>query len=144
MEIAIIVLTYAVYRIIKHLKNRNDNKMNLAILGLVVYISVIALALIASLITPIFVTRYTIPVVGLLIVFLSYIFATEKYKILTGIAGTVIIILYIANFMVFYSQNYNKNILVSRSPKKVFKFVRELCLDMKWEQWLKWIKKNVT
>ena len=110
---ATIVFAYSMYRIVKYFiykkKNGSDLKMNLAILAFAVYIAVIAIALLASIITPIFTTRYTIPMIGLLIVFLAYIFGTEKYKVLKMILGLAIMILYIANFMVFYSENYNKN-----------------------------------
>ena len=106
---ACLIAIYSVYRIIKHFVSKNDSKMNIAILGLVVYICVIVIALLASLITPIFTTRYTIPVVGLLITFFAYLFASEKHIAIKIVAGFAIIVLWATNFVAFYNENYNKN-----------------------------------
>lgn len=112
---AVSVTIFVIYRIIKYFidckKNNNnkDNYMNIAILGLVIYIFVIAIALIASCITPIFTTRYTIPIFGTLTIFIAYIVSQDKYKLIRTIGASVIAVLCIANFVAFYNENYNEN-----------------------------------
>lgn len=112
---ALSVAIFAIYRIVKYFidckKNINskDDNMNIAILGLVIYIAVIAIALIASFITPIFTTRYTIPIFGTLTIFIAYIVSQDKYKLIRTIGASVIVVLCIANSVAFYNENYNKN-----------------------------------
>lgn len=114
---AIIVMIFAIYKIIKYFKKckeckNKDEKMSVAICGLIIYVSVIAIALLASLITPIFTTRYTIPMLGVLAIFIAYIISSDKCRIERTIGATAIVILCIANFVSVYNENYSKNNII--------------------------------
>ena len=73
------------------------------------YFGVIFVSLILSIKTDIFTTRYTIPMIGLLIFAVSYIFSLEKKKWITIILTSCIIMLFGINAYKFYLENYNES-----------------------------------
>ncbi len=104
---ASIVLIYVAIKIAT--KRKEDSNIKVCIWGLIVYFGVIFVSLILSIKTDIFTTRYTIPMIGLLIFAVSYIFSLEKKKWITIILASCIIMLFGINAYKFYLENYNES-----------------------------------
>lgn len=104
---ASIVLIYVAIKIAT--KRKEDSNIKVCIWGLIVYFGVIFVSLILSIKTDIFTTRYTIPMIGLLIFAVSYIFSLEKKKWITIILTSCIIMLFGINAYKFYLENYNES-----------------------------------
>lgn len=104
---ASICLIYVALKIAK--KKKEDSNIKVCIWALIVYFGVILASLILSLKTDIFTTRYTIPMIGLLIFAISYIFSLEDKKWITIIFASCIIILFGINAYKFCSENYDES-----------------------------------
>lgn len=98
-----------VYIIVKTiLEYKKDNKKVIpVILSVIIYIGVIAAALILSTVSDIFTTRYTIPMLGLLCIYISYILSLSNKKI-TLVICTIILALSINNSIIFFNKNYDE------------------------------------
>ncbi len=113
--IATFVLIFAsilfIYLIVKTVLEYRKDKTKIIppILSAYVYFGVIILSLLISLkVQDIFTTRYTIPMLGLLAVFIAYILSVSNNKI-TTIIFAIIIALSINNSVVFFTKNYNES-----------------------------------
>lgn len=104
---ASICLIYVALKIAK--KKKEDSNIKVCIWALIVYFGVILASLIISIKTDIFTTRYTIPMIGLLIFAISYIFSLEDKKWITIIFASCIIILFGINAYKFYLENYDES-----------------------------------
>ncbi len=100
---------FFIYLIVKTILEykKDKSKVIAPIMYFAVYLGVIIIALIISNISEIFTTRYTIPMIGLLAVFIAYILSVSNKKILYLISG-IIILLSINNAIIFFNDNYNE------------------------------------
>lgn len=107
----IIIFTFAsifsIYWIYKLIKQRKSEDSKLPVYATLVYIISIAIPLIISIKLDMFVTRYTIPMLGLLLIGIAYILSKETNKIILTIVTMCIAILSISNIYIFYSQIYD-------------------------------------
>lgn len=113
--ISIFVLVFAsllfIYLIVKSILEykKDKTKITVPILSGCVYLGVIILTLLISFkMQDIFTTRYTIPMLGLLILFIAYVLSISDNKI-TAIICAIIIALSINNSVIFFSKNYDKS-----------------------------------
>lgn len=113
--ISIFVLVFAsllfIYLIVKSILEYKKDKIKIVvpILSGCVYLGVIILTLLISFkMQDIFTTRYTIPMLGLLILFIAYVLSISNNKI-TAVICAIIIALSINNSVIFFSKNYDKS-----------------------------------
>lgn len=113
--ISIFVLVFAsllfIYLIVKSILEykKDKTKITVPILSGCVYLGVIILTLLISFkMQDIFTTRYTIPMLGLLILFMAYVLSVSNNKI-TAIICAIIIALSINNSVIFFSKNYDES-----------------------------------
>lgn len=100
---------FYVYLIVKAvIEFKKDKKQSMIpILFGSVYLLVIIISLILSNVSDIFTTRYTVPMLGLITVFISYFLAKSNKKIIT-IVVICMLILSINNSIIFFNKNYAK------------------------------------
>lgn len=112
-DLSTFILVFAsilfVYIIIKTiLEYKKDKKKVIpVILSVAIYLGVIAAALILSTVSDIFTTRYTIPMLGLLCAYISYILSISNNKLTLAIC-TVILALSINNGIIFFNKNHDE------------------------------------
>ena len=105
---AIVLFGYIIIKTILEYK-KDKQKMLIPILSGCVYLGVIIVTLVISLLKQdIFTTRYTVPMLGLLLIFMSYVLSISNTKI-TAIICTIIIALSINNSTIFFAKNYNES-----------------------------------
>lgn len=105
---SLIVVTYIIIRIIEMLKS-NKKESYIAIVPLAIYVTVILFALTVSLVRPVFITRYMLPMITLFVFELSYILSKEKNLVFKIAVVLGILILSILNSKVLFNNYYNKN-----------------------------------
>ena len=111
-DLSTLILVFAsilfIYIIIKTILEYKKDKKKIipVILSVTVYLGVIAAALILSTVSDIFTTRYTIPMLGLLCVYISYILSISNKKVAMAICA-VIFVLSINNSIIFFNKNYD-------------------------------------
>jgi uncharacterized membrane protein len=109
---AILMYAYIGYRVYKAKKEKEDIKP--ALLSGFVYVGVIAIMLIASIVTPILFSRYLMVMTGLYIFTLAFMMSKEKKKWITILVCTIILILGIisnvTNIMINYDSSNMKQI----------------------------------
>lgn len=105
---AIILFIYLIIKAILEYK-KDKTKIVVPILSACIYLGVIVLTLLVSLkMQDIFTTRYTIPMLGLLLVFVAYVLSVSNNKI-TAITCAIIIALSVNNSIIFFNKNYNES-----------------------------------
>ncbi len=107
---AILITIYIILSLFKMYKNSN-NKTNIlyVLIPLLIYISVIIFALLASIIRPVFITRYMLPMLGLYVFSLSYILSNEKNKWIPLCIISFLAILSIYNSYLVLNNVYTKD-----------------------------------
>lgn len=104
---AIIFYLYLIVKTVKEYK-KDKTKIVTPIIFAGIYLGVIVVALIVSNISDIFTTRYTIPMLGLLVLYIAYVLSVSNNKI-TFLACAIIIALSINNNILFLNKNYDKS-----------------------------------
>ncbi len=100
---AVLTLVYLIIKLKQNYQNRNP-----FFLGLIVYITVICISLLLSIISGVFIARYTLPMFGLLTLFISYILSLEKKKYIRVIVVMILLSLSFINAFNLYKNNYNE------------------------------------
>lgn len=101
-----ILMAYVIYVIIKNIIKKE--KIWVGIIPLVIYLSIIIIAAIISIKSPILYARYLFPITGLLIFAISYFMAKDNNKYIIGIVCIVILIMSAMNFISVIKENYDK------------------------------------
>lgn len=114
---SILMYIYIIIKIYKLKKQKESIKP--AILGMGVYVGVIAIMLVISIVTPILYSRYLLVMTGLYIFAICFILAKEKNKILTTVICIIILILAII------SEIQNININYDRNNKELYNYINE-------------------
>ena len=134
---AILIVIYTVIKLInfkkiekkssKNVQNEEANQnekmvYTLVMNALVPYVLVIIFALVVSVFRPIFITRYMIPMLPLLIFALSVIISNEKNKTILVIFIVGILVFYTSNQIIVYNKNYNvQNYALKEEMKDLIK-----------------------
>lgn len=105
---SILLCVYIIYKIIKIYKKEKSKAM-LAIMPLMTCIFVVLFALIVSIIRPVFITRYMLPMIGLFIFLFAYIISNEDKKILKTVIILGITSLSIYNSYIFLHTVYSND-----------------------------------
>ena len=105
--IAILVLSYIVYIIVKNIKQKN--KITEGILPIIFYLLVILAVSIVSIKSPILYARYLFTISGLLIFSISYFLAKENNKLIIGIICGAICVLSLTNLVANIEENYDSS-----------------------------------
>ena len=104
---ASILFIYLIVKSILEYK-KDKTKAIVPIISVAIYFGVIAVALLISNISEIFTTRYTIPMIGLLALFIAYILSVSNKKITYLVCG-IIIALSIYSAVIFFNNTYNED-----------------------------------
>ncbi len=105
-----IYLGFVIYKYIKENKVNNDNNiLKAAIKSICIYISVILVALIISLKSPILYPRYLVVITGLLIFFIASIMSKEKSTYITIEICIIIFVTSLVNNISFINNNYDNS-----------------------------------
>ena len=103
---AILMYIYIGIKIYKMKKEGKD--INVVLLSGGTYIGVIAIILLASIITPILYSRYLLVMTGLYIFVLAYVLSNEKNKIIAAVVCIVTLVLAIVSNITNIKINYDK------------------------------------
>lgn len=105
--VASLLIVYIAINIIKNKKK--DKNISVCIWAISVYFGVIILSLLLSFVTDIFTTRYTLPMIGLLVFAISYVCSLENKKwVLISFMSIVVILFGISTYNV-YLENYDNS-----------------------------------
>ncbi len=104
-------------------KNRKDKNAKLAMIAILIYAIIIVVSLIVSIVKPIFVPRYSFPMVALVIFAISYVLANIENQKIYSIMMLCLIFISVANIGKFYNKIY------SRENQEVFQIVEENLKD---------------
>lgn len=86
-----------------------DRGAKLAILFIIMYGTIVIVSLIISIVKPIFIPRYTFPIVSLMIFVLSYVLANIRNKPVYYFLMICLLFLSLVNFVGFYKKVYSEN-----------------------------------
>lgn len=105
--VASLLIVYIAINIIKNKKK--DKNISVCIWAISVYFGVIILSLLLSFVTDIFTTRYTLPMIGLLVFAISYVCSLENKKwVLISFMSIIVILFGISTYNV-YLENYDNS-----------------------------------
>lgn len=105
--VASLLIVYIAINIIKNKKK--DKNISVCIWAISIYFGVIILSLLLSFVTDIFTTRYTLPMIGLLVFAISYICSLENKKwVLISFMSIIVILFGISTYNV-YLENYDNS-----------------------------------
>lgn len=105
--VASLLIVYIAINIIKNKKK--DKNISVCIWAISVYFGVIILSLLLSFVTDIFTTRYTLPMIGLLVFVISYVCSLENKKwVLISFMSIIVILFGISTYNV-YLENYDNS-----------------------------------
>lgn len=105
--VASLLIVYIAINIIKNKKK--DKNISVCIWAISVYFGVIILSLLLSFVTDIFTTRYTLPMIGLLVLAISYVCSLENKKwVLISFMSIIVILFGISTYNV-YLKNYDNS-----------------------------------
>lgn len=105
--VASLLIVYIAINIIKNKKK--DKNISVCIWAISVYFGVIILSLLLSFVTDIFITRYTLPMIGLLVFAISYVCSLENKKwVLISFMSIIVILFGISTYNV-YLENYDNS-----------------------------------
>lgn len=105
--VASLLIVYIAINIIKNKKK--DKNISVCIWAISVYFGVIILSLLLSFVTDIFTTRYTLPMIGLLVFAISYVCSLENKKwVLISFISIIVILFGISTYNV-YLENYDNS-----------------------------------
>lgn len=105
--VASLLIVYIAINIIKNKKK--DKNISVCIWAISIYFGVIILSLLLSLVTDIFTTRYTLPMIGLLVFAISYVCSLENKKwVLISFMSIIVILFGISTYNV-YLENYDNS-----------------------------------
>ena len=102
--VASLLIVYIAINIIKNKKK--DKNISVCIWAISIYFGVIILSLLLSFVTDIFTTRYTLPMIGLLVFAISYVCSLENKKWVLISFMSIIVILFGISTNNFYLENY--------------------------------------
>lgn len=106
--IAGMLYIYCIVKLVLECK-KNKKEAIPAVIAIGIYFGVIAIALIVSAVKrDIFITRYTMPMIGLLIFFIAFILAKEKRQWLTGLICGAILMVYAMSTSIYYINAYSQ------------------------------------
>lgn len=102
-----LLIVYIAINIIKNKKK--DKNISVCIWAISIYFGVIILSLLLSFVTDIFTTRYTLPMIGLLVFAISYVCSLENKKwVLISFMSIIVILFGISTYNV-YLENYDNS-----------------------------------
>lgn len=105
--VASLLIVYIAINIIKNKKK--DKNISVCIWAISIYFGVIILSLLLSFVTDIFTTRYTLPMIGLLVFAISYVCSLENKKwVLISFMSIIVILFGISTYNV-YLENYDNS-----------------------------------
>lgn len=105
--VASLLIVYIAINIIKNKKK--DENISVCIWAISIYFGVIILSLLLSFVTDIFTTRYTLPMIGLLVFAISYVCSLENKKwVLISFMSIIVILFGISTYNV-YLENYDNS-----------------------------------
>ena len=105
--VASLLIVYIAINIIKNKKK--DKNISVCIWAISIYFGVIILSLLLSFVTDIFTTRYTLPMIGLLVFAISYVCSLENKKwVLISFMSIIVILFGISKYNV-YLENYDNS-----------------------------------
>ena len=105
--VASLLIVYIAINIIKNKKK--DKNISVCIWAISIYFGVIILSLLLSFVTDIFTTRYTLPMIGLLVFAISYVCSLENKKwVLISFMSIIVILFGITTYNV-YLENYDNS-----------------------------------
>lgn len=105
--VASLLIVYIAINIIKNKKK--DKNISVCIWAISIYFGVIILSLLLSFVTDIFTTRYTLPMIGLLVFAISYVCSLENKKwVLISFMSSIVILFGISTYNV-YLENYDNS-----------------------------------
>lgn len=105
--VASLLIVYIAINIIKNKKK--DKNISVCIWTISIYFGVIILSLLLSFVTDIFTTRYTLPMIGLLVFAISYVCSLENKKwVLISFMSIIVILFGISTYNV-YLENYDNS-----------------------------------
>lgn len=105
--VASLLIVYIEINIIKNKKK--DKNISVCIWAISIYFGVIILSLLLSFVTDIFTTRYTLPMIGLLVFAISYVCSLENKKwVLISFMSIIVILFGISTYNV-YLENYDNS-----------------------------------
>lgn len=105
--VASLLIVYIAINIIKNKKK--DKNISVCIWAIIIYFGVIILSLLLSFVTDIFTTRYTLPMIGLLVFAISYVCSLENKKwVLISFMSIIVILFGISTYNV-YLENYDNS-----------------------------------
>lgn len=105
--VASLLIVYIAINIVKNKKK--DKNISVCIWAISVYFGVIILSLLLSFVTDIFTTRYTLPMIGLLVFAISYVCSLENKKwVLISFMSIIVILFGISTYNV-YLENYDNS-----------------------------------
>ena len=105
--VASLLIVYIAINIIKNKKK--DKNISVCIWAISIYYGVIILSLLLSFVTDIFTTRYTLPMIGLLVFAISYVCSLENKKwVLISFMSIIVILFGISTYNV-YLENYDNS-----------------------------------
>lgn len=105
--VASLLIVYIAINIIKNKKK--DKNISVCIWAISIYFGVIILSLLLSFVTDIFTTRYTLPMIGLLVFAISYVCSLENKKwVLISFMSIIVILSGISTYNV-YLENYDNS-----------------------------------
>lgn len=104
-------------------KNRKDKNAKLAMIAILIYTIIIVVSLMVSIVKPIFVPRYSFPMVALVIFALSYVLANIENQKIYSVMMLCLIFISIANIGKFFIKIY------ARENQEVFQIVEENLKD---------------
>ncbi len=105
--VASLLIVYIAINIIKNKKK--DKNISVCIWAISVYFGVIILSLLLSFVTDIFTTRYTLPMIGVLVFAISYVCSLENKKwVLISFMSIIVILFGISTYNV-YLENYDNS-----------------------------------
>ena len=105
--VASLLIVYIAINIIK--KKKKDKNISVCIWAISIYFGVIILSLLLSFVTDIFTTRYTLPMIGLLVFAISYVCSLENKKwVLISFMSIIVILFGISTYNV-YLENYDNS-----------------------------------
>ena len=105
--VASLLIVYIAINIIKNKKK--DKNISVCIWAISIYFGVIILSLLLSFVTDIFTTRYTLPMIGLLVFAISYVCSLENKKwVLISFTSIIVILFGISTYNV-YLENYDNS-----------------------------------
>ena len=105
--VASLLIVYIAINIIKNKKK--DKNISVCIWAISVYFGVIILSLLLSFVTDIFTTRYTLPMIGVLVFAISYVCSLENKKWVLISFMSIIVILFGISTYNFYLENYDNS-----------------------------------